>query len=160
MDSKSVVLEVMRQAGLLVAQKLQEASSEMTGDELYYSEELIPDFQAARSVKNMLNRKAGDKDGFVCKSSAGRIVRLIQPYDSDTYTAEPEELPAQWRFVWPKDPKKALPFVAIGTSPYNTGECCTYEGRVYRSGQDGNVFAPGSVGVKWEDLGTIEEVLG
>ena len=44
---------------------------------------------------------AGLTDGFVCKSSAGRVVRLLQPYDSNIYTGEPEELPA-WRSssVW------------------------------------------------------------
>ena len=66
----------------------------------------------------------------------------------------------QWRFVWSTDPQKALPFIEMATSPYNTGECCTYEGHVWRSGQDTNTWAPGTVGVQWEDLGTIEEVQG
>ena len=43
----------------------------------------------------MLERKAG----FVCRSTAGRVVRLLQPYDSTIYnTQEPEELEAQWGF--------------------------------------------------------------
>ena len=68
------------------------------------AEEYIPDFQAARTAKNMLERKAGQKDGFVCWSSAGRVVRLLQVYDSEIYPQEPEELPAQWGFVWSTDP--------------------------------------------------------
>ena len=128
--------------------------------ELYAAEGSIPDFQAAKAAKNMLQRKAGEKDGFVCRSSAGRVVRLIQVYDSDTYPEEPENLPAQWRFVWSTDPKKALPFIELTTSPYATGDCCTYDGHVWRSGQDTHTWAPGSVGVKWDDLGTIEEVMG
>ena len=83
------------------------------------------------------------------------MVRLLQPYDSTIYTQEPEELPAQWGFVWSTDPAYALPFIAMSTSPYNTGACCTHEGHVWRSGQDGNVWAPGSVGVNWEDLGEV-----
>ena len=102
-----------------------------------------------------MNRKAGQTDGFVCKSTAGRIVRLIQNYDSDVLTAEPEKLPAQWRFVWSTDPAKAQPFISLSTSPYATGDCCTHDGHVWRSGQDGNVWAPGTVGVKWDDLGAI-----
>ena len=100
---------------------------------------------------NMLERKAG----FVCRSTAGRVVRLLQPYDSTIYTDEPEELPAQWGFAWSTDPAKALPFIAVSTSPYMTGDCCTYDGHVWRSGQDNNVWEPGSVGVKWEDLGEV-----
>ena len=36
-----------------------------------------------------------------------------------------------------------------------TGDCCTYDGHVWRSGQDNNVWEPRSVGVKWEDLGEV-----
>ena len=77
-------------------------------------------------------------------------------------------MPAQWGFAWSPDPAKALPFVSIATSPYNTGDCCTYpvnaEGQpdqngtvihVFRSGQDTNTWAPGTVGVDWEDLGEV-----
>ena len=151
---------VMRSQGRADAQDIQTRSPDMDGTALYAEEQKIPDFQAAKAKANMSTRKAGQTDGFVCRSSAGRVVRLIQTYDSDTYPAEPEELPAQWRFVWSTDPKKTLPFISLATSPYATGDCCTYEGHVWRSGQDTNTWAPGTVGVQWEDLGTIEEVQG
>lgn len=149
----------MRKAGLSAAEDVQARSPEMTGTELYAVEDYIPDFQAAKAATNMLNRKAGQTDGFVCRSSAGRVVRLIQNYDSDVYTQEPEDLPAQWRFVWSTDPTKALPFIELSTSPYNTDDCCTDAGHVWRSGQDNNTWRPGTVGVKWTDLGTIEDVM-
>lgn len=141
----------------------------MSGTEINESRDFIPDFKAAKANKNMLERKAGEKDGFVCRSSAGRVVRLIQPYDSETYTQEPEELEAQWRFVWSKNPLHALPFVSLTTSPYATGDCCTYpvnpdaeepEIHVWQSGQDTNTWAPGTINIKWTDLGTVEEVQG
>lgn len=154
------VLDTLRRAGLAVAQSVQEQAADMTGTALNAQADYIPDFQAAKAKANMLTRKAGQTDGFVCRSTAGRVVRLIQTYDSNTYPQEPEELPAQWRFVWSTDPKKALPFIEMATSPYATGDCCTYEGHVWRSGQDTNTWAPGTVGVQWEDLGTIEEVQG
>ena len=151
MTDKEFVLQTMKEAGLARAQTLQAQAPDMTGTELYAAEDFIPDFQAACALKNMLERTAG----FVCRSSAGRVVKLLQPYDSSIYTQEPEELPAQWGFQWSTDPVKALPFVAMSTSPYMTGDCCTYEGHVWRSGQDNNVWAPGTVNVKWEDLGEV-----
>ena len=96
----------------------------------------------------MLHRTAG----FVCKSSAGRVVKLLQPYDSDIFTAEPEELPAQWGFVWSTDPVKALPFVAISTSPYMIGDCCTENDKTYKSKIDNNVWSPSSYPAGWEEV--------
>ena len=156
MTDMEYVLETMKRFGKVAAQSLQDRSSTMDGTQLYAEEEYIPSFAAAVAKQNMLTRKAGETDGFICKSSAGRVVRLIQNYDSTVYTQEPEELPAQWRFVWSKDPQKALPFISLATSPYATGDCCTYEGHVWRSGQDVNTWAPGTVGVSWEDLGPVE----
>lgn len=159
MDDREYVLDAMRKTGLSAAADFQVRSVDMTGTEMYQEEDFIPDFQAAKAAKNMLERKAGQEDGFVCKSTAGRVVRLIQNYDSEVYTQEPEDLPAQWRFVWSTDPEKALPFISISTSPYATGDCCTFGGHVWRSGQDGNVWEPGTINVKWDDLGTIEDVM-
>ena len=155
--SNDLYLEAMREKGLADAAELQGRSSSMDGTALYAEDDKIPDFQAARVAKNMLERKAGQQDGFVCRSTAGRVVRLIQNYDSDIYTQEPEELAAQWRFAWSQEPTDALPFVELATSPYNTGDCCTYEGHVWRSGQDNNVWAPGTLNIKWDDLGPVEE---
>lgn len=85
MTDKDFVLTTMREYGMRRAQDLQETSEGMTGTELYEKEDYIPDFSAAVAKKNMLERKAGKTDGFLCRSSAGRIVRLIQNYNSDTY---------------------------------------------------------------------------
>lgn len=146
----------MYDRGLADAADLQERSSTMTGTQLYAEEEKIPDFLAAKAVMNMLQRPVG----FVCRSSAGRVVKLLQVYDSTIYTQEPEELPAQWGFKWSTDPAKALPFIALSTSPYGKGECCTEGGKVYRSTIDNNVWAPSAYPQGWEevsiDAGPIE----
>jgi hypothetical protein len=42
--------------------------------------------------------------------------------------------------VWSKDPVKALPFTAISTSPYVIDECCSEDGKVYRSFFDNNIW--------------------
>lgn len=70
MTDKEFVLTTMREYGLRRAQDLQETSEGMTGTELYEKEDYIPDFSAAVAKKNMLERKAGMTDGFLCRSSA------------------------------------------------------------------------------------------
>ena len=150
MTDREFVLDAMRKSGKAVAESLQTDAANMTGTELYAAEDYIPDFAAAVAKKNMLERKAGMTDGFVCRSSAGRVVRLIQNYDSSIYTQEPEDLPAQWGFVWSTDPEKAMPFIAISTSPYMTGDCCTENDIVYRSTIDNNVWAPSAYPQGWE----------
>ena len=146
MNDKEFVLKTLRQAGKQAAEALQTKVLDMTGTELYAVAEFFPSFKAAVAKKNMLERPIG----FVCRSTAGRVVRLLQNYDSSIYTQEPEELPAQWGFVWSKDPAKALPFIALATSPYDTGDCCTETGIVYRSTMDGNVHAPSAYPQGWE----------
>ena len=148
MTSKERVLERERQRGYEAAKKIQANADTMTGTELYAVEDSIPSFTAACKTKNMLERPVG----FTCVSTAGRVVRLIQPYDSNVYTQEPEQLTAQWGFKWSTDPAYALPFIALSTSPYNIGECCTYEGKTWRSGQANNVWAPGTTGAAWEEV--------
>ncbi len=146
--TEQFILEKMRAQGRADALTLQENSSTMTGTELNAQTDVIPTFAETVKVMNMLERPIG----FVCKSSAGRVVALLQPYDSNTYPQEPEELPAQWRFKWSTDPAKALPFIKLATSPYNIGDCCTWEGSIYRSTIDNNVFSPAEYPQGWEGL--------
>lgn len=152
MTDKAYVLAILKTYGRTAAEDLQNRAERMTATELNAEDYLIPGFRAACERANMLDRKVG----FVCRSTAGRVVRLLQPYDSTIYPQEPEELAAHWGFAWSTDPVKARPFIAVSTSPYATGHCCTYDGRVWRSGQDGNIWAPGTPGVSWEDLGPAE----
>lgn len=155
MSNQTLYNTAMREKGAADAADFQTRSASMSGTEMYAEEEKIPDFLAAKAVMNMSQRPVG----FVCKSTAGRVVKLLQVYDSDTYPQEPEELAAQWGFVWSKDPRKALPFIQLSTSTYATGECCTAAGHVWRSKQDGVNWSPETNPEFWDDLGTIEEVM-
>lgn len=146
MTSKERVLERERQRGRLAARELQQNAENMTGAELHEADDRVPHFAAACKHKNMLERRIG----FVCKSTAGRMVKLVQPYDSSIYTMEPEDMPAQWGMKWSTNPKDALPFIGISTSPYNEGECCTEDGIVYRSKLNANVFRPSAYPAGWE----------
>lgn len=143
-------IDAMHAKGVADATDLQQRSAEMNGTALYAEEEKIPDFKAACAKMNMLERPVG----FVCKSSAGRVVKLLQVYDSTVYTQEPEELPAQWGFKWSTDPSKALPFIALSTSPYSKGDCCTEGGKVWRSLIDNNVHSPSDYPQGWQDVAT------
>ena len=153
MTDKEYVLTTMRRYGRLAAEDLRARAPEMTGTEIIAEEEFIPDFDSTRQYRDY-------PVGYLCRSAAGNVVKLVQPYDSSVYTQQPEELAAQWGFYWSTDPKKAKPFIAISTSPYMTDDCCTHNGHVWRSGQDNNVWEPGTVNVKWTDLGTVEEIMG
>lgn len=153
MTNKELVLDTLRRSGKLIAEAVQSKSAAITGTELNAESDYIPSFTTAIKKMNMLERHAGLTDGFVCKSSAGRVVRLIQNYDSDIYTAEPEELPAQFAFVWSDNPEHAQPFIALSTSPYMTGNCCSENGVAFRSTQDNNVWAPSAYPSAWEQVG-------
>ena len=138
MTDREFVLDAMMHFGSNTAKTIQNEADNMIGTELYDNGTFIPDFAEAIKAKNMINRSVG----FVCKSSAGRVVRLLQPYDSDIYTDEPEEYSALWGFKWSQNPKDALPFVAMATSPYMIDDVCSENDKVYRSLVDYNVHSP------------------
>lgn len=154
--SKEETLSTIKEAAKNSALYLQSKSSSMTADQFYEKEIYIPEFQAVLASGNMNKREVG----FICKSSAGRVVKLIQQYDSTIYTQEPEELPAQWGFKWATEPKYALPFISISTSPYMTGDVCSENEKIYKSLNDNNVWAPSAYPTYWQEInldGTIVE---
>lgn len=153
MSAKERVLKREYDRGRLAAQEVQGKAPDMTGTALYAVDDRIPRFAMAVQKMNMLDRPVG----FVCKSTAGRVVRLLQVYDSHVYTQEPEELPAQWGFVWSTDPAKALPFVALSTSPYMKGDCCLNgDGVPRRSNLDNNVWSPDTNPEFWDEVEVAE----
>lgn len=148
MTDRDFVLSTLRRYGQEMAAAMQEKAGEMSGTELYAEADWLPSFAFARGYKNMLERQIG----FTCLSTAGRVVSLLQPYDSDTYPQEPEELAAQWRFKWSTDPAKAQPFAKITNSPYNKGDCCIWEEKAMRSKIDSNVYSPEEYPDGWEEV--------
>lgn len=140
--------QIWEQIGKKFAKDLQQNASNMTGTELYDEEIFIPSFEKAKEIKNMLERPIG----FICISSQGHIVKLLQQYDSSIFTAEPEELPAQWGFYWSKDPSKARPFIKLSTSPYQMDDCCIFNNKIYKSLLDNNVWSPEELTSAWEEV--------
>ena len=150
MTNKDYVIDAMYTRGRKLALGVQREAPTLTGTELNDKDDYIPLFTESIKVKNMLSRDVG----FVCRSSAGRVVKLLQVYNSDIYTNEPEELPAQWGFVWSQNPEKAKPFIALSTSPYNKGDCCIdiNNNYIYKSLIDNNVFSPTDYPAGWEKV--------
>ena len=146
--TNEMINTAMYEKGRADALGLQARAVDMSGTELYAEDKIIPAFAEAIKVMNMLERPVG----FVCKSSAGRVVKLLQNYDSSVFTAEPEELPAQWGFKWSTDPEKALEYIALSTSPYMKGDCCIENEAVYRSLIDNNIWSPSSYAQGWESI--------
>ena len=55
LTNKQFVLKTMKAYGKNMAQTVQQQSDSMTGTQLYEKKEFIPDFQTAKTLKNMLN---------------------------------------------------------------------------------------------------------
>lgn len=139
-----IYTEAMKAKGAADAADLQARSASLDGTALYNEDTKIPQFQAAKNKMNMLERPAG----FVVKTGGGYVARLITPYDSDTITDEPENLPEYWECLYSKNKDKAKPWNK--KTAYNTGECCKYQGEVYRSLIDSNTQSPGDAPDAWE----------
>lgn len=146
MTTQKEINTAMRSQGKADAEALQLAAPDMSGTELNGEAAKIPLFIEAIKVKNMLERPVG----FVCLSSARRVVKLLQPYDNTIYQQEPEQLPAQWGFVWSDDPEHARPWIALSTSPYMKGNVCSWGLDIYRSLIDNNVWSPEGYPAGWE----------
>ena len=92
-SDKEFVLDAMQRIGKTIAQNIQSRAAEMTGTELYAEEDYIPDFAAACALKNMLERTAG----FVCRSTAGHVVKLVQPSKAHSpMLVTPSSITATW----------------------------------------------------------------
>ena len=151
--TKSEVLALAKRIGAEDSANLQARASAMDGTALIAEEAKIISFEEAKRNANMLTRERG----FVCTYGA-QVYQLGQPYDSDTYSGTPDTLPAQWSLKHTKAPERAKPFVDYNTSRsmYMTGDCCVYNDHVWQSGQDNNTWVPGTLNVKWTDLGAVE----
>lgn len=62
-----------------------------------------------------------------------------------------------WREVSPDNRPMPYQPAAGYLDAYKTGDLVTFEGRVYQSNIDGNVWSPAVAPNRWDDLGPIEE---
>lgn len=153
MTSKERVLQRERDRGRAAALNLASRAPEMTGTEIIAEQSHIPAWRedAVYTAAHV---------GFPVQD-ADQVYTILQPHTpAHNPGFRPVDLPAIYSIKHTTDPKRAKPYVAPnGTSGmYMTGDCCISDGRVWKSGSDYNVWAPGTPGVKWDDLGAVEEV--
>ncbi|MBR6604635.1 MAG: hypothetical protein IKK92_01985 [Prevotella sp.] len=155
MTSKERVLERERQRGKAAALNLAVRAPEMTGTAIIAEQDHVPNWNENAVYK-------AEHIGFPVQDN-DQVYTILQPHTpAHNPGSRPADLPAIYSIKHTTDPVKAKPYMAPnGTSGmYMTGDCCTYNGRVWRSDQDNNIWVPGTAGVKWIDIGPVEEVFG
>ena len=157
--SKDVVLAAMRSLGRADALDLRARAPEMDGTSLIAEEGKIPQFDGGK-----------DYSGWAVGSPVWELVEderqvftLITPHNASHYPdSKPSNTPALWSIRHTKDPKRAKAWLAPnGTSGlYELDECAVENGHVFRNLHSQNEFSPSAMPERWEDLGTVEEVMG
>jgi len=152
MTSKERVLQRERDRGKAAALNLAARAPEMTGTAIIAEQEHVPAWRedAVYTDKHV---------GFPVQD-AGQVYTILQPHTpAHNPGFRPVDLPAIYSIKHTTDPARAKPYVAPNgqSGMYMNGDCCTHEGHIWRSGQDNNVWAPGTTGVQWDDLGPVEK---
>lgn len=89
----------------------------------------------------------------------GQVYRLWQQHDA---TGQPGWSPdlafSLWDICHTTDPALAKDYLPPQGSRglWQTGECCVFGGRVWRSRQDRNAYSPGELPASSEDLGSVQ----
>ena len=152
MNSKERVLQRERDRGKAAALNLATRAPEMTGTAIIAEQDHVPAWREDAVY-------TGNHVGFPVQDD-GQVYTILQPHTpAHNPGFRPVDLPAIYSIKHTTDPAKAKPYVAPNgqSGMYMTDDCCTYEGHIWRSGQDNNVWVPGTPNVKWDDLGPFEE---
>lgn len=145
MDSKTLVLEVLRSLGQREASELRQAASSMTGTEIIAAERAVPAWSAQQD--------STDWPAGAPVADEGQVWLLIQPHNAANYQGRPSTLRALWSLAHTTDPARAKPWAdAYGTSGmYMVGECyLAADGTVYRCLQDDTVKDATALPSAWE----------
>lgn len=142
-------LKIMYEAGRRNALALREAAADLTGTAIIAREEDVPDWDNAADYTQC---PPGTP-----VSHGGQIWLLLIPHHAAAYPGvTPSGNRACWGLAHTTDPTRAKPWVApYGTSGlYREGECCRFEGAVWRNLFEGNPYAPNTPGAenRWEEV--------
>ena len=127
MDSKTLVLELMRDLGRREAAALRETASTLTETEIIAQERAVPPWDAQQDYTSW------PKGAPV--TDEGQVWTLIAPHRASDYEGRPSSLRMLWGLTHTTDPSRAKPWVdSYGTSVlYKQGECYkAKDGTVYR----------------------------
>lgn len=147
MDSKTLVLDILRSLGQREAAELREGAVEMDGTAIIAMERAAPAWD-----------KKQDYSGWPKGAPVvdeGQVWTLIQPHRAADYEGRPSTLRALWGLCHTKDPAKAKPWVAPDgqSGMYMTGECYKADdGTVYRCKQDNCVWDAKAMPEYWEKM--------
>ena len=131
-----------------ILSQLQALTETMTETEIIAREEAIPAWRADKDYTSW-PLCAPVRDG-------GQVWLLLQGHNAAHYPGRPGDLRALWGLAHTTDPARAKPWVApYGTSGlYRAGECCIWEGRIWRNLHEGNAYPPQTRGAedRWEEV--------
>lgn len=68
----------------------------------------------------------------------------------DTDANNPDNAPTLWSDIDYRDGVRIIPETITAAQAFAKGELGWWDGHVYRSGMDGNVWTPGTAGAPWE----------
>lgn len=125
----------------MLARDYQARAATMSAEELYENSMFFPVYDPS---KHDYSTKS---PGYTCHSENGTIMQLLDGRDYALSTLDEGDdgeiqIPIVWRNIWSKKPELAKPFDESGTSPYSMGDCCVFNGTIYRSLEDGNTDSP------------------
>ena len=146
-DSKTLVLELMREMGRREASELRKTAADMSGTEIIERERSIPAWSQNSDFTNW------PKGAPV--TDENQVWILITPHRAADYEGRPSTLRALWGLAHTTDPARAKPWVdPYGESGlYMRGECyITKEGVVKRCLQDNCVYDADAMPSYWEDV--------
>lgn len=140
--------EVLRDRGVQDAQALAAAavSGEADGTALIEREAQIPTWRQ----RNFSSVPVGTPYRW-----QGQVYQLWQQHDA---TQQPDWSPDQavslWDICHTTNPLQAKPYLPPQGSRglYQTGECCTWAGKTWRSAADNNAYSPSDYPANWEEV--------
>lgn len=148
MDSRMIVLNAMKSQGATDASILAEksVSGEVDGTGLISVQHQIPKWRQRDFTDVPIGTPYQYED---------QIYKLWQTHDA-TQQGDwtPDKAVSLWGICHTKDPKLAKLFVTpSGTrGMYMKDDCCKYDGKIYRSKVDNNVYNPKDYPQNWEEV--------
>lgn len=147
MDSKSLILDVLRDLGAREAVELRQNAAELDGTTIIAMERAVPAWSHDQDYTAWpVGAPVADE---------GQVWLLIQPHNAANYGGRPATLRALWGLAHTTDPDRAKAWVEpLGTSGmYMIGECYRAEdGTVYRCLQDNCVWDAAALPAAWEEV--------
>lgn len=151
----SLALEGLIRKGQEDAQTLTalSAAGQADGTALISQEEKIPTWR--QRAYNTEDTPVGKP----CRWN-GQVYTLWQQHDATNQPDwSPDKAVSLWNLCHTTDPQQAKPYVAPqgARGLWQEGECCTLDGRIWKSLAANNAYSPVETPSYWEDLGSADE---